>query len=57
MIIMQHDTVLQVLTHHAQWFHQRLYGRPEDPQHYWALDETRTLETSRLLLSSENETD
>jgi hypothetical protein len=55
MNITQHDTVLQVLT--AQRFHRRLYGRPKDPQHYWALDETATLETLRLLLSSENETE
>jgi hypothetical protein len=34
-----------------------LYARPKDPQHYWALDETGTLETLWLLLSSKNETE
>ncbi len=34
-----------------------MYGRPKEPQYYWTLDETGTLETSRLLLSSKNETE
>jgi hypothetical protein len=57
MNITQHDTVLQALTHRAQRFHQRLCVIPEVPQHSWTLDETRTLDTSRLLLGSENETE
>jgi hypothetical protein len=55
MNIMQHSTVLQVLTHRVQRFHQRLNVMPEDPPHSRTLDETRMLETSRLLLSSEIE--
>jgi hypothetical protein len=57
MNITQHDTVLQALTHHAQQFHQRLRVIPEIPQHSWTLDETGTLDTSRLLLGSEKETE
>ena len=34
-----------------------MYVSPEDPQHSWALDETGTLETSWLFLSSKNETE
>jgi hypothetical protein len=56
MNVMQHDTALQALTHHAQQFRWRLSVMPEDPQHSWILDETRLLETSRLLLSSEIKT-
>ncbi len=55
MNITQHSTVLQALTHHAQRFHRRLNVMPEDPQHSWTLNETGTLETLRLLLSSEIE--
>jgi hypothetical protein len=57
MNITQHDTVLQALTHHAQWFHQRLRVILEVPQHSWTLDETGTLDTLQLLLGSENETE
>jgi hypothetical protein len=55
MNVTRHSTVLQALTHHAQQFHQRLNVMPKDPQHSWTLDETGTLETLRLLLSSEIE--
>jgi hypothetical protein len=34
-----------------------LHVIPEVPQHSWTLDETGTLDTSRLLLGSENETE
>ena len=57
MNIKQHDTVLQALTHHAQQFNQRLCVIPKVPQHSWTLDETGTLDTSRLLLGIENETE
>ncbi len=57
MNVTQHDTVLQALTHRAQWFHRRLSVMPEDPQYSWTLDETETLETLRLLLSSEIKTE
>jgi hypothetical protein len=57
MNVMQHDTVLQALTHRAQRFHRRLSVIPKDPQHSWTLDETGMLETSRLPLSSEIKTE
>jgi hypothetical protein len=57
MNITQHDTVLQALTHCAQQFHQRLRVIPKILQHSWTLDETGTLDTSRLLLGIENETE
>jgi hypothetical protein len=56
MNVAQHDTALQALTHRVQQFRWGLSVMPEDPQHSWTLDETRTLETLRLLLSSEIKT-
>ena len=50
---MQHDTVLQVLTHLVQWLHHRRNVMPKDQQHSWTIDETGMLEISWILLSSE----
>ncbi len=51
-----HITVLQVLTNRAQKYHQRVHVTgPKDPGHSWSLDETGTLETSRLHMYSEYE--
>ncbi len=55
MNVTHHSKVLQALNHRAQRFHRRLDVMPEDPQHSWAIDETRTLETSRLFKTSDIE--
>jgi hypothetical protein len=53
----RHETVLQVLTQCVQQFHHRLnVTGPKDSLHTWALDETGTIETSRLLMC-EHETE
>ncbi len=45
----KHETVLQVLTQHAQQFHCRLVGPGQEVLgHTWAIDETGMLETSGL---------
>ncbi len=55
MNLTRHSKVLQALNHHAQRFHRRLDVMPEDPQHSWAINETGTLETSRLFKTSDIE--
>ncbi len=49
------DTVLQILTHWAQKYHQVNVNGPKDPGHSWSLDETGTIKTLRLHMSSEYE--
>jgi hypothetical protein len=53
--IMGHNTVLQILTNCAQRYHQVNVNVPKDPRHSCSLDETGTLETSRLHMSSDHE--
>jgi hypothetical protein len=48
-----HDTILQILINQAQKYHQVDVNRSKDPGHSWSLDETGTLETLRLHMSSE----
>ena len=50
-----HSTVLSALNHQAQRFHHRLDVLPENRHYSWAIDETGTLETSRLLRISDIE--
>jgi hypothetical protein len=45
----RHETVMQVLTQQAQHFHHHINGLgAEDHLHFWSLDETGTVETSKL---------